>query len=273
MEQLKDNRSRFNASQQIPANDDKLEKLENILKETSKAVNGIMHVHEQLRKRFCPGSSENAEMKRQKRSAKENKRKLRNRKKKALLKNARNLAVLLAGETFSNLFSSDEDGINEKITASHLTSSNHRMLTPRKHLNALKFLLEKEIFHKGAVDTVQSIISILQTRKSKGKICAKKRRKRFELEPGQQSLFDVLKRKAEESMGEQNEEDEDKEASDNEDNDTTEEEEDDATESEEEVGKEQKDVSTKITHKWHKGKGYLKLNKTYLGLHVTCKIS
>ena len=178
---------------------------------------------------------------------KENKRKLRNRKKKTLLKNARNLAVLLAGETFSNLFSSDEDGkelINEKITASHLTSLNHRMLTPRKHLNALKFLLEKEIFHKGAVDTVQSIISILQTRKSKGKICPKKRKKRFEREPGQQSLFDVLKRKAEEiqeSTGEENEEDEDKEASDNEDDDTTEEE-DDATESEEEVGKEQKDV-------------------------------
>ena len=54
--------------------------------------------------------------------------KLRNRKKKMLLKNARNLAVLLAGETFSNLFSSDEDGkelINEKITTSHLTSLNH----------------------------------------------------------------------------------------------------------------------------------------------------
>ena len=83
MEQLKDNRSRsFNASQQIPAHragelefyDDKLEKLENILKET---VNGIMHAHGQLRKRFCSGSPENAEMKRQKRSAKENKRKLR----------------------------------------------------------------------------------------------------------------------------------------------------------------------------------------------------
>ena len=189
MEQLKDNRSRlFNASHQIPAHraeelefyDDKLEKLENILKETSKAVNEIMHVHEQLRKRFCPGSSENAEMKRQKRSAKENKHKLRNSKKKTLLKNARNLAVLLAGETFSNLFSPDEDGkelINEKITASHLTSLNHRMLTPRKHLNALKFLLEKEIFHKGPVDTVQSIISILQTRKSKGKICPKKRKR------------------------------------------------------------------------------------------------
>ena len=129
MEQLKGNRSRlFNASRQIPAHragelgfyDDKLEKLENILKETSTAVNRIMHVHRQLRKRFCPGSSENAEMKRQKRSAKENKCELRNKNNKTLLKNARNLAVLLAGETFSNLFSSDEDGkelINEKITA------------------------------------------------------------------------------------------------------------------------------------------------------------
>ena len=117
-----------------------MKKLENILKEPSKAVNGIMHVHGQLRKRFCPGSSENAETKRQKRSAKENKRKLQNRKKTMLLKNAKDLAVLLAGETFSNLFSSDEDGkelINEKITASHLTSLNHQMLTPRKHLNAL----------------------------------------------------------------------------------------------------------------------------------------
>ena len=202
VKQLKDNRSRlFNASHQIPAHragelelefyDDKLEKLENILKETSKAVNGIMHVHEEVRKRFCPGSSENAEMKRQKRSSKENKRKLRNRKKKTLLKNARNLAVLLAGETFSNLFSSDEDGkelINEKITASHLTSLNHRMLTPRKHLNASKFLLEKEIFHKGAVDTVQSIISILQTRKSKRKICPK-RRKRGSNESQDNSLY------------------------------------------------------------------------------------
>ena len=118
------------------------------------------------------------------------------------------------------------------------------MLTPRKHLNALKFPLEKEIFYKGAVDAVQSIKSILQTRKSKGKICPKKRKKRFEREPGQQSLFDVLQGKAKESTGEENEEDEDKEASDNEDDETTEEEEDDddATESEEEVGEKQKDV-------------------------------
>ena len=114
------------------------------------------------------------------------------------------------------------------------------MLTPRKHLNALKFLLEKEIFHKGAVDTVQSIISIPQTRKSKGKICPKKRKKRVEREPGQQFLFDVLKGKAKESTGEENDEDEDKEASDNEDDDTTEG--DNATESEEEVREEQKDV-------------------------------
>ena len=73
MEQVKDNRSRlFNASHQIPAHragelefyDDKLEKLESILKETSKTVNGIMHVHGQLRKRFSPGFSENGEMKR-----------------------------------------------------------------------------------------------------------------------------------------------------------------------------------------------------------------
>ena len=119
------------------------------------------------------------------------------------------------------------------------------MLTPRKHLNALKFLLQKEIFHKGAVDAVQSIISILQTRNSKGKICPKKRKKRFEREPGQQSLFDVLKGKAKESTGEEHEEDEDKEASDNEDDNTTEEEED-ATESEEEVGEKQNDVQTKL---------------------------
>ena len=91
----------------------------------------------------------------------------------------------------------------------------------------MKFLLEKEIFHKGAVDTVQSIISILQTGKSKGKICPKKRKKRLEREPGQQSLFDVLKGKAKESTGEEKEEDEDKEVSDNEDDDTKE---DDATE-------------------------------------------
>ena len=84
----------------------------------------------------------------------------------------------------------------------------------------MKFLLEKEIFQKGAVDTVQSI-SILQTRKSKEKIYSKKRKKSFERQPGQQSLFDVLKGKAKESTGEENEEDEDKEASDNEDDDTT----------------------------------------------------
>ena len=113
------------------------------------------------------------------------------------------------------------------------------MLTPRKHLNALKFLLEKQIFHKGGVDAVQSIISY---RFSKGKICPKKRKKRFEREPGQQSLFDLLKGKAKESTGEENEEDEDKVASDNEDDNTTEEEEGDATESEEEVGEKQKDV-------------------------------
>ena len=50
------------------------------------------------------------------------------------------------------------------------------------------------------------------SRNPKGKICPKKRKKRFEREPGQQSLFDVLKRKAKESTGEENEENEDKEA-------------------------------------------------------------
>ena len=146
------------------------------------------------------------------------------------------------------MFSPDEDGkesINEKITAYHLTSLNHRMLTPRKHLNALKFLLEKEVFDKEAVDTVQSIISILQTRKSKGKNCPSKRKKRFEREPGQQSLFDILRGKAKESTGEENEEDEDKEASDNEGDDTTEEDDvddDDATESEEKVGEEEDNI-------------------------------
>ena len=68
---------------------------------------------------------------------------------------------------------------------------------------------------------------------------------RFEREPGRQSLFDVLKGKAKESTGEENEEDEDKEASDNEDDDMTEED-DDATESEVEVGEEQKDQLNKI---------------------------
>ena len=70
----------------------------------------------------------------------------------------------------------------------------------------------------------------------------KKRKKRFERELGQQSLFDVLKGKENKSRGEENGKDEDKDASDNEDDNTTEEEEDDATESEEKVGEEQKNV-------------------------------
>ena len=75
------------------------------------------------------------------------------------------------------------------------------MLTPRKHLNALKFLLEKEIFHKGAVDTVQSIFDS-PDKKVQGKNLPQKEKEEVRREPGQQSLFDVLKGKAKELTGE-----------------------------------------------------------------------
>ena len=64
-----------------------------------------MHVHNQLRKRYCPAASENAEDRRKKRRKEENKRKSKKRKQEILLRNSQALASLITGSAVEHRFS------------------------------------------------------------------------------------------------------------------------------------------------------------------------
>ena len=80
--QLKEKSSKlYNKDHQIPAHKSnelsfytgKLQELENIEKKTEKPLNNIIHVHNQLRKKYHPAACANAEERRRKRRVKENK--------------------------------------------------------------------------------------------------------------------------------------------------------------------------------------------------------
>ena len=77
-----------------------------------------------------------------------------------------------------------------------LSALNKKMLTPRKHLQPLKFLLEKNYFHEDAMKSIVSIISVLKKRQRLTKKASEnKRKKRHNNEApprGQQTLFDVF---------------------------------------------------------------------------------
>ena len=82
----------FNKSKQIPAYlsnelafyENKLKILDDMKKETDKALNNVIYCHKQLKKRYYPTTVNNAEERRRKRRLKENKRKAKKRKQQTL---------------------------------------------------------------------------------------------------------------------------------------------------------------------------------------------
>ena len=200
--QLKEKSSKlYNKDHQIPAHKSnelsfytwKLQELENIEKKTEKPLNNIIHVQNQLRKRYHPAACVNAEERRRKRRVKENKRKSNKRKEQTLLKNAQKLANIVTGtESGDRILGSNP----LKIGMDELSALNKKMLTPRKHLQPLKFLLEKNYFHEDAMESIVSIISVLKERQRLTKKTSENKRKKRnnnEAPPrGQQTLFDVF---------------------------------------------------------------------------------
>ena len=63
-----------------------------------------MHLHNQLRKRYYPTASDNAEDRRGKRRKKKNKRKSKKRKQEILLRNSQALASLITGSAAEDRF-------------------------------------------------------------------------------------------------------------------------------------------------------------------------
>ena len=110
-------------------------------------MNNIIHVHNQLRKLYYPAASENAEDRRRKRRKKENKRKYKKRKEEILVRNSQTLASLITG-------SAAEDRVSvpnpSKIRKADVTALNKKTLTPRKHYEPLKYLLENDVFLEDA---------------------------------------------------------------------------------------------------------------------------
>ena len=95
MSQLRERSSTlYNKDHQIPVHksnelsfyEKQLQLLKDIEKKTEKPLNNIIHVHNQLRKRYYPAASENAEDRRRKMRKKENKRKSKKRKQEILVR-------------------------------------------------------------------------------------------------------------------------------------------------------------------------------------------
>ena len=76
-----------------------------ILGKTQKPLNNIIRVHKQLRERYYPVASDNAEDKRRKRRKKKNKRKSKKRKQESLVRNSQALTGLLTGSAAEDRFS------------------------------------------------------------------------------------------------------------------------------------------------------------------------
>ena len=86
-----------------------------------------------------------------------------------------------------------------KIRKAELTTLNTKTLTPRKHYEPLKYLLENDFFfHEDARECILSILSVLEVRKVQIKASAKREKssktpKNFLA--GQKSLLDIFKQK------------------------------------------------------------------------------
>ena len=155
-------------------------------------MNNIIHVHNQLRKRYYPAASENAEDSLKKRIKKENKRKSKKRKQETLVRNNRALASLITGGAAKERFSVPNPS---KIRKTELTALNTKTLTPRKLYELLKYLLENNYFHEDATECILSILSVLEVTKIQSKASVKyekssKTPKNFL--KGQKSLFDIF---------------------------------------------------------------------------------
>ena len=156
-------------------------------------MNNIINVYNQLRKQYYPAASENAEDRRRKRRKKENKRKFKKRKEEILVRNSQTLASLITGSAAEDRFSDPS-----KIRKTELTALNKKTLTPRKHYEPLKYLLENDFFLEYARECILSILSVLEVRKVQTKASAKhekssKTPKNFLT--GQKTLFDILQAK------------------------------------------------------------------------------
>ena len=85
-----------------------------------------------------------------------------------------------------------------KIRNAELTALNTKTLTPRKHYEPLKYLLENDFFHEDARECILNILSVLEVRKVQTKASAKhekssKTPKNFLT--GQKSLFEIFQAK------------------------------------------------------------------------------
>ena len=168
MSQLRERSSKlYHTNQQIPAHksnelsfyEKQLEILKDIENKTEKPLNNIIHVHNQLRKRCYPAASENAVDRRRKK-----------RKQETLVRNGQALASFLTGSAAEDRFSVPNPS---KIRKAERTVLNTKTLTPRKHLEPLKYLLENNYFHEDARECILSILSVLEVRKVQTKASAK----------------------------------------------------------------------------------------------------
>ena len=158
-------------------------------------MNNIIHAHKQLRKQYYPAASENAEDRRRKRRKKENKRKSKKRKEEILMRNSQTLASLIIVGAAEDRFSVPNPS---KITKVELTALNTKTLTPRKHYEPLKYLLENDFFLEDAGECILRTLLVLEVRKVQTKASAKhekssKTPKNFLT--GQKSLFDIFQAK------------------------------------------------------------------------------
>ena len=183
MSELRERSSKlYHTNHQIPAHksnelsvyEKQLEILKDIEKKTEKPLNNIIHVHNQLRKRYYPAASENAEDRRRKRRVKENKQKSKKRKQETLVRNGQELASFLTGSAAEDSFSVPNPS---KIRKAELTVLNTKTLIPRKHLEPLKYLLENNYFHEDTRECILSILSVLEVRKVQTKASAKQEKK------------------------------------------------------------------------------------------------
>lgn len=124
-------------------------------KKTEKSLNNIMHLHNQLRKRYYPTVSDNAEDRRRTRRKKKNKRKSKKRKQETLMRNSQALTSLWTGSAAEDRFSVSN---LHKIREAERTAFNTKTLTLRKHYEPLKYLIESDCCHEDATEGIRSIL-------------------------------------------------------------------------------------------------------------------
>lgn len=118
-------------------------------------MNNIMHLHNQLRKRYYPTASDNAEDRRGKRRKKKNKHKSKKRKQETLVRNSQALTSLWTGSAADDRFSVSN---LPKIREAERTAFNTKTLTLRKHYEPLKYLIESDYCHEDATEGIRSIL-------------------------------------------------------------------------------------------------------------------